>query len=265
MRMILSRRQFMASILALVLMPRQALADRVVRLSAYHVNIGILFNLFTFTLDGSVHEEIDRAAGRYQVRISGEGSGITSRIESVGVLRERRFAPTVTTSFFSVRGRESRTRVSYDYDRRLVHYRHTSQTFFLGRQRIGEDDLEIPPGRTLDDVVSASLNHAEGLLERDGLQGYRTFVVRRKRSEREGPDDVEPGRYRAEIVPLRFTVIRDKETDRDVSLVDLTGFSSWARASHPARVTFGPDRRPDSIEASLILGTRFAITLQPSA
>ena len=190
--MILSRRQFFTSLLALLVAPRLSRADLASRSITYHADIGILFNLFTLSLDGKVDEQVDRGAGRYRVLIAGEGSRITNRIESVGVIRERRFVPTLTASFFSVRGRESRTHISYDYDRKLIHYRQTSQTFFLGRERLAEDFLGVPVGQPLDDVVSATLNYAEGQLDRDGQGAYWTFVVRRRRSEREGPDDVQP-------------------------------------------------------------------------
>jgi hypothetical protein len=43
----------------------------------------------------------------------------------------------------------------------------------------------------------------------------------------------------------------------------MTRFSSWAREDEPARIVFGADRRPESITASLILGTSLAIRLGP--
>jgi hypothetical protein len=112
----------------------------------------------------------------------------------------------------------------------------------------------------VDDIVSAALNYADGLLEVDATGAYRALVVRRKRPEREGPDDVQAGVYRAEIVPLRFNVTRERDGGPEVCFLDLTRFSSWATPSNPARITFGRDRRPESIEVALILGTRVKIT-----
>ena len=263
--MALSRRQFLVSLLALPLAPRLGWADRPARSGTYHADIGILFNLLTFTLDGSVDEQVDRIAGRYRVLVAGDGPGIANRIESEGLIRERRFAPTATSLFFSVRGRESRTHVSYDYDHGVVHYRHASQTFLLGRRRVADDVIGIPVGQPLDDIVTATLNYAEGLLEVDGKGDFRTFVVRRARPKREGPDEIQAGAYRAEIVPLRFTVTQDRESGRPVCLLDLTRFSSWASPDNPARITFGPNRRLESIHASLMLGTTVRITFQATS
>ena len=58
---------------------------------------------------------------------------------------------------------------------------------------------------------------------------------------------------------VRFRATPDTATGRLAALVDLTGFSSWARAAHPARVAFGPDRRLESVTSSLILGTTFTL------
>lgn len=258
--MTLSRRQFLAFPLALILAPRLGWGDQQVRAAVtYHADIGVLFSLLTFTLDGSVDEEVDRIAGRYRVLVAGEGPGISNRIESAGIIREGRFAPTATALFFTLKGRESRTHIGYDYDRGLVHYHHASRTFLLGRRRVADDVIRLPAGQPVDDIVTATLNFAQNLLEVDGQGGYRTFVVRRARPEREGPDEVQARGYRAEIVPLRFTVVSDKESDRPVALLDLTRFSSWASPSDPARVTFAPNRRLETIQARLMLGTTVRI------
>lgn len=258
--MTLSRRQFLALPLALLTASRLGRADEPPHASAsYHADIGILFNLFNFTLDGSVDEQVDWIGGRYRVSVFGEGPGIANRIESVGVVRQRRFIPVVTSLYFNVRGRESRTHISYDYTHGLVHYRHASQTFLLGRRRASEAVLELPSGRPLDDVVTTALNYARNLLQVDEQGAYRTFLVRRARPEREGPDDAQAGGYRAEIVPLRFTVVSEQDSGRPVALLDLTRFSSWARVGSPARITFRPDRRLESIQARLMLGTTVAV------
>ena len=251
----LSRRQFLALPLALLFAPRLGQASELVRSATYHAEIAILFSLFTFTLDGTVDEDVDRIAGRYRVLIVGDGPGIAQRAESVGRIRERRFTPTATTLISTIRGRVGRTQISYDHERGLVHYHHTSETFFLGRRRMAEDTIPIPDGQRLDDVLTAALNYGQGLLETDGPGRYRTLVVRRARRAGEGPDEIHPGGYRAEIVPVRFTVTQEGETGRPVVLLDLTPFSSWATTGHPARIIFGPDGRPESLQVPLILGT----------
>lgn len=262
--MILTRRQFLALPLTLLLTSRLSRAQPA-HTAAYHAEIGILFGLFTLALDGLVDEEVDRTAGRYRVVAAGEGDRVAHRIESAGLVRGGRLSPLVTSLSARVMGRESRTRITYDYDRGLAHYHHASETFFLRRRRVAEDVVRIPADQPLDDVVTAALNHAAGLLEADGPGIYRTFVVRRARPPEEGPDDVQPGGYRAEIAPFRFTVTQDKQSSRPVGLVDLTRFSSWASASKPARITFSPDRRPEAIHASLMFGTSFSLTFQYGA
>ncbi|MBI4611574.1 MAG: hypothetical protein HY726_21505 [Candidatus Rokubacteria bacterium] len=258
----LRRREFLVSLLAFPLLSRVGRAAELVRSASYHVDIGILFGLFTFALDGAVDEQVDRTAGRYRVLVAGDGPGIDNRIESEGVIQAGRFTPTSTSGLFRVKGRESRTTIRYDWDQGRAHYQHRSQTFLLGRERLADDVVAIPAGQPLDDIVTATLNYAEGVLTGNGQGSYETFVVRRARPKQEGPDDVPPGRYRAEIVPLRFTVTEDKETGRPVCLLDLTRFSSWASAANPARIVFGANRRPESIHASLILGTAVRITFR---
>jgi hypothetical protein len=51
---------------------------------------------------------------------------------------------------------------------------------------------------------------------------------------------------------------------RATALLDMTRFSSWAREDEPARIVFGADRRPESITASLILGTSLTIRIAPA-
>src|SRR2546425_5627954 len=88
-----------------------------------------------------------------------------------------------------------------------------------------------------------------------------THVVRRRRPVNEGPDDVQKF-YRAELVPFVLRVTSDPETGKPSALFDLTRFSSWAREARPARVIFGPDRRPELITASLMLGTSVNIRMK---
>ena len=51
---------------------------------------------------------------------------------------------------------------------------------------------------------------------------------------------------------------------RATAALDLTRFSSWAREDEPARIVFGADRRPETITATLILGTSLAIRIEPA-
>jgi hypothetical protein len=262
--LVLSRREFLAGV---PLMPSILLDHGAARGgeqsrqgTSYQVNIGIFFGLFTFGISGSVEERIDRAAGRYHVVVAGEGPGIANRLESRGVIRGRRLVPTATRLFFNIRGRESRTAITYDHDRGLIEYDHVSHTFLLGRRREVRDLLRPLSDQQVDDVVTAALNYAEGALEADATGAFRTYVVRRARPEGEGLEEVQPAGYRAEIVPLVFRVTPDPQAPRGVAEFDLTRFSSWARTRSPARIAFGSNRRPASIQAELALGTTVRIT-----
>jgi hypothetical protein len=208
-------------------------------------------------------EVVDRAAGRYDVTISGEGTQIANRIQSQGVLREGRWAPVRTTSWFQVVGRESRTTLAYDYAAGTAEYRFRGETFLLRRLRVAEDTLPLS-GEHVDDAISAILNYADGRWPAGADGRFRTRLIRRRRPANEGPDDVDKV-YGAEFIPFVLKVDVDAETGKPTALFDLSGFSSWARQDRPARIVFGADRRPELIASSLILGTSITIRLRTIA
>jgi hypothetical protein len=255
-----NRRDFLTLVLALLLAPARLAAEPVARQGTFAADVGILYQMLTFQLKGDVQESVDRAAGRYDVRISGQGSAIANRIESNGVLRDGRWVPLRGASWFQVRGRESRTQISYDHDRRLVEYHARGETFFMRRLRVVDDVVTLPGGVTVDDAISALLNYREGLWTPRADGRLHTHVVRRRRAENEGPDDVAQS-YRAEVIPLELKIEPDPETRQPAALLDLSRFSSWARENRPARIVFGEDRRPALITGSMILGTSVTIRL----
>jgi hypothetical protein len=161
-----------------------------------------------------------------------------------------------------VYGRESRLEISYDYAQRSVHYRGRSETFLLRRIRTTDDTVALPMDVHVDDVVSATLNYAEGRWPAEPDGRLVTRVIRRQRIPGEHPDDAER-RYRAELVPFELRVTTDA-SGRATALLDMTRFSSWAREDEPARIVFGANRRLESITASLILGTSLAIRIGPA-
>jgi hypothetical protein len=232
------------------------------RKGAFTARAAILFGALRFEESGVIDETIDRVAGRYQVRITGRGREMTTDIESTGVLREGRWAPLRFTDRFEVYGRESRLEITYDHARRLVQYRGRSETFLLRRVRTTDDTLAVPAGVHVDDVVSATLNHAEGRWPAEADGRLVTQVVRRQRTPGERSEEAER-RYRAELVPFELRVGPDAG-GRATALLDMTRFSSWAREDEPARIVFGADRRPETITATLILGTSLAITIGPA-
>jgi len=259
------RRQFLALPLALVLAPvlspvGRALATTARRGGVYHADVGLLYELFHFRLDGTIDETIDRGAGRYEITIAGQGKSIANRIESNGLLREGRWAPLQTRSRLQVHGRESSTEVTYDYDHARIAYRARSETFLLRRLRAVDDVLTLPEGLHVDDSLSASLNYAEGLWPAEAEGRRRTHVARRKMAEDEGPDDVATS-YHAELAIFDLVVQPAERGGKTTAQIDLSRFSSWARTSGPARIVFGTDARPEQITTRLILGSSIRISL----
>jgi len=266
----LSRREFLTlSLVGLLspwvglLSPWEVRAGAPARVTVpYTVEAGVLFQWIKYRMDGLLEERIDRTAGTYRLAASGAGEGIAQRIESSGVIRDGRFWPMATRSFFLIRGRESRVTIDYDYDRLRADYHHVSHTFFLGRRRAGDDILALPSGLRIDDVATMYLNYLEEKME-SSEGSFLTHIIRRARAESEGVDEVQPGGYRAQIVPLNFRVESDPATGPRAALLDLARFSSWATSKRPARIVFGPDRRLNSIEAHLIFGTKFQVLFGP--
>lgn len=256
----LSRRALLAASLPLLASSRLAMAQVPTRkVLAYSADVGVLFNLFTFALRGSIVKEIDHAAGRYRIGMQGEGEGISLHTDARGAIRNGRFTPVEIHSRSTIRGRESRLDMLYDHDRGTVEYHSLAHTFFLGRRRQADDTLKLPADRQVDDLISAELNFAANMLEREPDGMYRAFIVRRSRPENEGPDDVSPNGYRAELIPLRFQAVPEEASGRLRALIDITSFSSWARSNRPARVTFGPDRHFEGLDTTLMLGTTFKV------
>ena len=255
-----NRRCFLTLALGVLLAPVRVVAEPVVRQGTFSAGVGILYQMLTFQLKGDVQESVDRGAGRYHVLISGQGEGIANRIESSGVVREGRWVPLRSASWFQVRGRESRVDVTCDYGRRLIEYHARGETFLMRRLRIVDDVLPLPAGMTFDDAISALLNFREGHWAPRPDGRLQTHVVRRRRSENEGPDDVAQA-YRAELVPLELKIEPDPETRRPSALLDLSRFSTWARENRPARIVFDEERRPALITGSMILGTSVTIRL----
>jgi len=264
----ISRRRLLQITLLGAFSPRPGVshaAERTVRTFDYEANIGALFNLLTYTLTGKVTLDIDQAGGRYRVEMNGSGAGATARTESTGIIRDGRFMPVETRSSHTVRGRDNLVAVTYDYTRGIVDYHVRAYTFLLGRLWHVDDAVRLPATQHVDDLISATLNFAAKKLDVEPDGAYRVTVVRRARPKNEGTDDVSPGGYRAELATARFRAAPDASTGRLTALIDLTGFSSWARSARPARVVFSQDRYLESVSTSLILGTTFNLQLQPTS
>src|SRR5574341_2590106 len=220
-RQLMTRRQFLTLPLPLLLAPAalrlggggRAWARPESRRATYAVDVAILYGLLSYHMDGALTEAVDRTDGHYDVKLAGEGDGITNRIESRGMIQGGRWTPRETHSWFSVKGRESRSDVSYDWTRRTIEYHFRGETFFLRRLRVADDVVTVPAGMHVDDSVSAMLNYADGSWAAQADGSYQTHVIRRKKAEDEGPDDVQTA-YRAELVPFALKVTPDSESGR---------------------------------------------------
>lgn len=260
----MNRRHFLTLPLGLLVMPlARVFAAVEPRKSDYAAEVAILYRMFSLQLNGVMDEAIDRAAGRYEVTIKGEGGRIANRIVSRGILRDGRWAPVRTTSWFQVVGRESNVDLAYDYAAGKIDYHFKGETFLMRRTRVARDVLPVPSSH-VDDAVSAILNYADGRWPAAEDGTLRTQLVRRRRRPNEGPDDVDQ-EYKAELIPLTLKVGPDPESKKPTALFDMRGFSSWARDDRPARIVFGPDRRPELITTSLILGTTVDIRFKSVA
>ncbi|HEY7436861.1 MAG TPA: hypothetical protein VIE41_17095 [Methylomirabilota bacterium] len=253
------RRRFLALLssallVPLVALPRRKRAEAETRTGSYVVDVKLLYGLFALRLDGKFTEVVDPAAGRYHAITEGRGDGIVSRVESSGLLRTGRWAPRETHAYFDVMGRESRSDVVYDWNRRTVDYRFRGETFFLRRVRVVHDVLPLSESVRLDDAVTAMLNYREGRWPPEPDGSFWTQMVRRKRREGEKPDDVED-RYRAEITPVILRGAVDPGSGKRTARFDLSPFSSWARPDRPATIVFGREGHPEQITMELILGT----------
>jgi hypothetical protein len=262
----LSRRAVLLGLGSLVLslsLParRAAAASLAARTFDYRVDVSMLFDLLRFSVGGSMVEEVDARAGRYRVLITGSGTGVSTRIEAQGLIDSGRYRPLELSSAHSFMGRPSSLSINYDYARGLADYHAVGHTLLSGRRRQVDDVVALPPGRPVDDAVSASLNFAAGRLEQDPDGAYGMAVLRRSRPKGEGPDDVTPGAYRVEIVPVRFQVEPVSGTGKLVARMDMSGWSSWARADQPVRLVFTPERRLESIESRLIWGSTVRMRL----
>lgn len=263
---ILSRRHFLGLPLAFLLLPRVAGAGLPSRKTfSYQADVGVLFDLLTYHVSGTMTEDIDYGANRYRVVLTGEGTGVTLRTEASGIIRAGRFLPLESLSTGTVRGRESWSTMKYNYEHGTVEFHSVGYTLFLGRRRQVDDVIKLPAGQAVDDIASAMLNFAANRLEQDGEGYYRTAIVRRAKAENEGPDDVSANGYRAEIVPLRFRATTDPATSLLSAEIDITRFSTWARSNQPARVTFDQSRHVQSVRSPLMLGSSFTVRLVSTA
>ncbi len=259
----LGRRAFLGlALAALATGVRRAAGAVEPRRGAITARASLLYGILRVEESGMVEAAVDPAGGRYEVRVRAQGADLATELDSAGVLREGRWAPTRFQDRFVVHGRESRLEIGYDHDRRRIEFHGRSETFFLRRTRAVDDVVPMPPGLHVDDVISAILNYADGRWPPEPDGTFLTRVVRRRRGPREGPDDVDRT-YRAELVPFALRVT--DEGGRPTATFDMTRFSSWARADEPGRIVFTRDRRPETISASLILGTALTIRIEPGA
>src|SRR3989442_2319273 len=115
-RRLISRRHFLRLPLTFLLAPHVAWPARgwaattsEERKRTYSADVGILYGLLSFRLDGALSAAIDRAAGHYQVTIAVGGAALANLIEARGLLRDGRLSPLEWRSWCSVKGQELRS------------------------------------------------------------------------------------------------------------------------------------------------------------
>src|SRR5947207_12809173 len=105
---LMGRRGFLTLPLALLLNPLARVgAEPVLRRGRYAADVGVLYDMLTFHLEGTIEESIDRTAGQYHVVIAGDGASISNRVECWGLLGEGRWTAVGGRSWCGVRGRLS--------------------------------------------------------------------------------------------------------------------------------------------------------------
>src|SRR5262245_62925186 len=103
----LSRRRFLTLPLALLLAPvSRALADADGRRTTYAADAKLLYGALRYRVAGSIDERVDRAAGRYEVKMEGQGTAFANRAEASGALVDGRWAPVQNRSGGKIGGRE---------------------------------------------------------------------------------------------------------------------------------------------------------------
>jgi hypothetical protein len=141
---LLTRRRFLTLPLALLLAPgARAFGEGDGRRTSYAAKASILYGALRYRVAGSIDERVDRAAGRYEVRMEGQGTSFSNRAEATGILLEGRWAPLQSRSWVKIAGREGRSEVAYDYERRLCTTARSGPSF-SGAARV--DDV-CPPAR----------------------------------------------------------------------------------------------------------------------
>src|SRR5687768_13950766 len=101
---LISRRGLLALPIALFLrrLTPAAAHPQVVK-AIYTADVGILYDMLTLHLRGNIEETVDHAAGDYRVTATGAGPNIQNRFESAGVLRDGRWRPVRSQSWFDIR------------------------------------------------------------------------------------------------------------------------------------------------------------------
>ena len=244
----LSRRALLGTALAWAIgRPGRVAGEVDARKGSFTARAAILYGAFRFEESGVIDERIDRAGGSYEVRISGRGQEMTTDLESTGTFRDGRWAPLRFTDRFVVYGRESRLEITHDYTRRVIQYHGRSETFLLRRIRTTDDTVAVPAGVHVDDVVSATLNHAEGRWTPEADGWLVTHVVRRRRTRASARTtrSVATGRRSCRSRSRSERRGRPRHGGAGPDAVLVVGAGGRAGADR-----FGANRRPETITAT---------------
>src|SRR5207237_9748818 len=102
---LMGRRGFLTLPLALLLSPLARVgAEAVLRRGRYAADVGVLYDMLSFHLEGTIEESIDLMAGRYHAICASDGGPDHNRGYRVRLLREGRWVPTPGCSALTARG-----------------------------------------------------------------------------------------------------------------------------------------------------------------
>ena len=249
MEHLLSRRQLLAALpLGLLFGLRRAQALEDGRSAfGYQLDLTVLFSFLTLSLSGTAVQEIDRRAGKYRVTMDGQGTGISTRTEATGIIRNGRFKPVETKASIHFRNRENTLHHQLRLHPPAGRYSTRSPTPFCSGGGARSTTCWHPrgPPRGRPDLGRAQLRRRHARAGPDGT--YQTYgrAPRPARQRRAGRCLARrlPRRAGTAALPGRA---RRGHRPADARSSTSRGFSSWARAGQPARVTFAPDRHLES-------------------
>jgi len=225
----------------------------------------LLLAPLTYRIDETFAESVDKAGGRYEVAVTGEGGRdppIRIRI-GPGLCARVRWAPLRTQSFFFREGGGSsslqRSQVRLPLATGPTITSRARHSFFRRLRVVDRYRPRMPEGRpqSTNAIKRDAQLPADKLWagpQSDGNLSTHNHPRRKGSPATEGPDDVSKRDTRPSWFPFtlkRPRVGRGLRAKPGGAIRSSSRFSSWGEARiKPAQITFGVDRRPETPEYS---------------